>query len=452
MDVEILCRTFCIYCQDMAEAAAALLKEFEAAKREVESARRHVEETQKAYERERERYAAAVEAKKSYADEVDVLAKKLDTTLSEVTMQPEYIVEFQANIGCYQCYVHVDMSSSSTVPYLQLGSTSNRVELRTSPEHILVDVALDHAVDLASSVVRVQKDHVHVRIPLTSASKENRQSTMTVGLTARSIPRAQLDVQEYAHLHCRCCQANLMTDSETPWTKALPLPSSNWMEMVDFWGAAEGAFEHIPRDGIDAAAGRIYVGSADLLLHRSNVGNVVVATPEPSISSTQPTQAASIKAVLLCAKCSTPLGSLQNGTNVRLFKHCLDTTASIFHSYTSDSVLVAQMLEVIEADGFFRFDVVDEAAADGARRLRVQVLSWDATIQTSEFPTPQKVLKVLFAVEKIGPNESDLPSKELTATTALIDDVVERLQRSATLLPSSVVAGMSKGSIGFLFG
>ncbi|ETW03617.1 hypothetical protein H310_05020 [Aphanomyces invadans] len=425
----------------MAEAAAALLKEFEEAKREVEAARRHLLESQRAYEREKELYTSALQAKKAYADEVEVLAIKLDTTLADVTMQPEYAIEFQANIGCYQCYVHIDMTNSTTVPFVQLDPSSKKFQLLTSSQHKLLDVALDHAVDATSSIVRVQKDHVHIRIPLTAAAKESRKSSMTVGLTSRSIPHAELEVQNYSQLLCRSCNANLKKEGPL-WVKALPLPSSNWMEMADFWGAAEGAFEHIPRDGIEAAAGRIYVASADLLLHASNI----------NLDSVQVAKTSSNDAQISCANCTTAIGTIQNNMNVRLFKHCIDTRDGIFASYSCDAVLVSQMLEVIESDGIFRFDIVDES---DRRRLFVQVLSWDATIQTSELSHPHKVLKVLFSVpgadSSTEGNGPELPSRELRASTALLDEVVHRLNKSASFLPSTI-AGISKGSIGFLFG
>ncbi|KAF0697772.1 Aste57867_11565 [Aphanomyces stellatus] len=418
-------------------AAAALLKEVQDAQREVEDARRQYAQAQEALNRAREEHAEAENSKKKSADDVDALAVKLDSALAAVVLRPEYIVEFQANIGCYQCYVHIDLNQSKATPSLRMDPSTGDVQLRTSPEHILMQLALENAVDLQASTLRVHKDHIHARIPLTTAAKNNRKATMTAGMAARSVPRGELDVGSYTELACRSCQASLLANNTT-WEKALPLPSANWLEMVDFWGAAEGAFEHIPRDGIQAARGRVYVAPADLLLHASNVANVVAAAKEGE-GNAMFVQAA-------CGKCAAPVGSMYK-ENVRLWKHCIESRAGIFSGYMCDAVLVTQILEVIESDGFFRFDVSD--GRENGRHLVLQVLSWDATIQTSECPTPKHVVKVLFG----GAKEPDpaLPSRPLNCAPDLLEAIFVRLDASAGLLPASMT-GLSQLKMGFLFG
>ncbi|KAG9409397.1 hypothetical protein AC1031_019652 [Aphanomyces cochlioides] len=419
----------------MASDAAALLKEIQDAQREVDEARKQFALAQEAVEKARNDHAIAEKSKQQFAAEVDSLAAKLDKTLAQTVLSPEFIVELQANIGCYQCYVHVDLTDGTKTPTLHFDAATKEIQMKTHSGQCLFEARLEHAVDIDSSTVRAQKEYIHARIPLTAAAKSNRQASMTAGIAARVVSPSELNVENYSGLQCRECQT-LLTGDSNHWERALPLPSSNWLEMVDFWGAAEGAFEYIPRNGIHAAPGRIYVGSADILLHTSNMHMERLTAPKQHADGDA--------CVLACSRCASTMGS-RHGDDVRLFKHCIETSSKAFAGYTCDAVLVAQILEVIESDGFFRFEVEAEAG----RRLLLQVLSWDATIQTSEFPARQKVLKVMFG----EPRESDpaLPSRQLRCPAEWIETIYERLEHSSTLLPSAI-GGASHLKMGFLFG
>ncbi len=198
----------------------------------------------------------------------------------------------------------------------------------------------------------------------------------------------------------------MLSNPTKVWEKALPLPSSNWLEMMDYWGAAEGAFEHIPRDGIHASPGRIYVGSSDLLLHPSNL----VASTIDDPSHTAATTGHPYHHDVVCPSCSATLGfgKRENSYHdVHLYKHSIQTAEiDLFSSYSCDSVLSAQILEAVESEGIFRFEVFDDT---DAMMATLQVLSWDATLQTSEYVHPRNAIKVLYR-ESEGQNGEDTAS------------------------------------------
>ncbi|OQR91082.1 hypothetical protein ACHHYP_04977 [Achlya hypogyna] len=405
-------------------SAAEVLREIEDAKREVAEARKQYELAQCAVNKARAEFSEADEVRQRCGNDVDTLSSRLDATLSKVLHAPEYVIEFQANIGCYQCYIHLDLTTGAT-PVLVTSPTTRQVQLRVD-NTVVFKAKLAYAVDAKYSSIRIQKDHVHLRLPLTAAAKEDRKAAMTAGMAARTLSRAEIDVKNYAELQCRCC-CHAISDPARPFDKVLPLPSSNWMEMVDFWGAAEGAFEHIPKDGIHAAPNRVYVGPADVLVHASNL------------------RAGVAQATVLCPGCNSVVGSQEHPSiGVVLQKHLVQTKeTNIFADYTVDNVVVSKLLEVIESEGLFRFELV----ADGGRRILLQVLSWDATLQSSAWGQPQNVVKVHFSdVPVDGP-----PSLELAFPPQVLEEVLERLKTSAELLPASLT-GLSNLTLGFLFG
>ncbi|EQC41654.1 hypothetical protein SDRG_01612 [Saprolegnia diclina VS20] len=410
-------------------SASALLQEMEDAKRAVAAAREQCELARSVVEDARADYAQANEARQAYGHDVDALSSQLDATLAKVLHAPEFVIEFQANIGCYQCYVHIALEGAT--PTLVTNASKHGIQLRVQDTTIF-KATLAYAVDPKYSSVRVQKDHVHLRLPLTSAAKEDRKTAMTAGMAARTLSRAELDVRNYTELQCRCC-GQVISNVDRPFNKVLPLPSSNWMEMVDFWGAAEGAFEHIPKDGIHAALDRVYVGQSDLLVHPENVH----AEMERHMASVR------------CMRCHTVLGSQDDPSiGITLQKYLLQAN-DIFDAYSSDSVIVTKLLEVIESEGFFRFDLVPSDADAPNVPLALQVLSWDATIQTSDRSAAQNVVKVLFTTTPVA--DDRLPTKELAFPSDLLETVTTRLATSAELLPASLT-GLNNLTLGFLFG
>ncbi|KDO34572.1 hypothetical protein SPRG_00635 [Saprolegnia parasitica CBS 223.65] len=408
-------------------SASELLQEMEDAKRAVTAAREQCELARSVVEEARADYAQANEARQACGHDVDALSSQLDATLAKVLHAPEFVIEFQANIGCYQCYVHIALEDAT--PTLVTNATKREIQLRVQDTTIF-KATLAYAVDPKYSSVRVQKDHVHLRLPLTSAAKEDRKTAMTAGMAARTLSRAELDVRNYTELQCRCC-GQVISNVNRPFNKVLPLPSSNWMEMVDFWGAAEGAFEHIPKDGIHAALDRVYVGQSDLLVHPDNIH----AEMELHMASVR------------CLRCHTILGS-QDEIGINLQKYLLQAK-DVLDAYSSDSVIVTKLLEVIESEGLFRFDLVPSDADSPNQHLVLQVLSWDATIQTSGASAAQNVVKVLFTTTPTA--DDRLPTKELAFPSDLLETVTARLATSAELLPASLT-GLNNLTLGFLFG
>ncbi|OQR81704.1 hypothetical protein THRCLA_11488, partial [Thraustotheca clavata] len=404
---------------------AAAVNELEQAKADVAAALQQYESAHNVLKKVRDEYTTAEEERMQRSAEVDKLSQKLDATLSSVLNAPEYVIEFQANIGCYQCYVHIDIANETPV----LVTIGKQVQLRVKNQTIF-KVKFLHEIDAKYSTIRVQKDHIHLRLPLTGAAKEQRQTAMTAGMAARILSKEELEIGSYHTICCKCCEQVLSND-DCHWEKVLPLPSANWMEMVDFWGAAEGAFEYIPKDGIDAAVNRIYVGQSTLLVHKMNLRFDLDLT----------------KTEVRCPKCTTVVGGQEATIQGITLEKYLIKVGDIFADYTVDSVIVTKLLEVIESDGLFRFNLV--ASDEPPIQIYLQVLSWDATIQSSATTKPQNVVKVLFTKE--AQTMDSIPLKELVFPSDILQDVHTRLTESSQLLPASLT-GLNNLTIGFLFG
>jgi hypothetical protein len=186
--------TFDFRLRVMSSATALLLKEIEEAQREVAEARHQFSLAQENLTKARQDHAKAEANKQRHASDVDKLAVRLDNALAVAVHAPEYIVEFQANIGCYQCYIHIDVTKVDAKPVLAVNTKSHEVELRLE-ERCLFQVTLQHEIEGKDSHIRIQKDHIHIRLPLTDAAKENRKAAMTAGMAARIVPTAETTVE-----------------------------------------------------------------------------------------------------------------------------------------------------------------------------------------------------------------------------------------------------------------
>lgn len=276
----------------------------------------------------------------------------------------------------------------------------------------------------------------------------------------------ELEAANYGCIVCRSCDESLLRGTDIV-TKVLPLPSANWMDMFDFWGAGIGAFEHIPREGIIAGASRVYVGESHLLLHEQDFAPGAI---ENAVAEENEEQAESDWQPVCCAKCKIMLGSrLKDAVEtIRLDKHLIGSTATprdedqqlpedIFARYTIDSVVVAKLLELADADGIFRYrlhavaptrsEIKAEAAVPD---VLLQLLSWETKIQNSQSqPGFQRVLKVLFSTqapsEKAENPSSQAPlmlmplmrDHEVVFPRDVIEAVTDRLCKSNSLLPHS---------------
>lgn len=275
----------------------------------------------------------------------------------------------------------------------------------------------------------------------------------------------ELEAASYGRIVCRSCDESLLSGADIV-TKVLPLPSANWMDMFDFWGAGIGAFEHIPREGINAGASRVYVGESHLLLHEQDFASGAI---ENAVAEENEEQVETDWQPVCCAKCKTVLGSrLKDAVEtIRLDKHLIGSRATprdedqqlpedIFARYTIDSVVVAKLLELADADGIFRYRLHAVAATEAKAEAAVvpdvllQLLSWETKIQSSQSqPGFQRVLKVLFSTqapsEKTGTPSSQAPlmlmplmrDHEVVFPRDVIEAVTDRLRKSNSLLPQS---------------
>jgi ubiquitin-protein ligase E3 D len=312
-----------------------------------------------------------------------------------------------------------------------------------------------------------------VRLPVGESDKETVDGFSSFSQTS---PK-ELRVDSYSTLGCRGCKAVLMEKS--PVDKVLPLPSENWREMFDFWGAGIGSFEHIPREGIFAHECRVFVGEATIIVHEKDLQDPAVLTAAKDISiHAKDDEEQPDWVQVSCSACTIVLGErrTENPTTLRLQKHLITAASlespalNVFERYTIDSTISAQMLHIAESDGVFRFRL--QAPSDGHEEpafsgLQLQLMSWDARIRASKLSSCatefQRVLKVVYssaappaaaAVSPVLPVQAALPPMvrvhELSVTRAVGGEILRRLKQSTLLLPASQRT-FNKMAVGYLF-
>lgn len=203
---------------------------------------------------------------------------------------------------------------------------------------------------------------------------------------------AEVEADSYRYVGCRQCGTQLQSPC-AKIEKAMPLPSTNWAVMTEFWGVGEGGFAHFPKDTIQACEGRCYVGEAYLLFHCNDINSEKIEYGNKS----------ELGRILHCKKCSNILGhfdckgngGLNFGKQNLLASSSINDliTNSILKSYSSNLLLYTEMLEVAESAGCFTFIVTSPDS-----KLFLQLLSWNTTLSTQDSEYPQRVLKVLYDV------------------------------------------------------
>lgn len=305
------------------------------------------------------------------------------------------------------------------------------------------------------------------------------------------ITSKELDKTHYGTITCRACDNVLLhaTRGKSPIEKVLPLPSANWMDMFDFWGAGNGGFEHIPREDIFAQAARVYVGESHILLHASDtvpnaLERAAALTDEDAQSSRDVHTVDDEEGLegdddtnhswqpLRCNKCSTALGMRhsENVQTIRLDKHLISSTESaaeaqedIFERYTIDSIVCTKLLESADSDGVFRYTLraTEEGTAPTAPpsspALQLQLLSWETMIKVKSSPEFRRVLKVLYTAKLAETPTSSavnlplsVPAQDLIFAPAICDAIASRLRKSSTLLPTSLRT-FNKTDVGYLY-
>lgn len=337
-----------------------------------------------------------------------------------------------------------------------------------------------------------QSDHVHVRLPVRTGDRDISADAFA---SFSQITARELDAQHYRSIACRACASALVSaqapaDSSDPspdasesaapvLARVLPLPSANWTDMFDFWGAGLGAFEHLPRDDILAQRTRVYVGESHVLLHADDTAAaaLVQAQADAGCESTDDRDTEWVP--LACARCAAALGlrHREHAETIRLDKHTLssgvatraspDNGDDIFARYTVDSVVCAKLLEAADADGVFRFTLRPSRREDSSvaspAALTLQLLSWETQVKATDAQAFRRVLKVVFAPDSSSQSFSHSHSHDgasgLAAAAAphdvvvapvVFDAVVARLDASSALLPQSLRT-FNRMRVGYLF-
>ncbi|EEY55556.1 uncharacterized protein PITG_09483 [Phytophthora infestans T30-4] len=405
-----------------------LLEELRAAQEEHKRALAAANEVRGTLDHARKEYEDARAGEKASEDELVNAAEALALTS---------LVEYHANIGCYQCYLFLDghkqgnkLEETLDVAKLHVRVDFPRVELTykrqsdgecsKEDEKVVWWTEIERNVDTSECALEDKEDHWYLRLPIRLSDKQplGGFSSFT------QVSNVELQPDSYASVCCRGCSAQLL--GSTRIEKVLPLPSANWMDMFDFWGAGIGAFEHIPRDDIHAQKHRVLVGESYVLLHASDLkADATVANREDATVDNAKEDHEWMP--LTCAACSERVG-LSNVEQP-------DTEEeNVFAKYTIDSILSAKLLEMADADGKFRF-----------------ILTWETMIKQQDATKFRRVLKVLY-----GPRQPTsaipglLPSHEVALPAAMYSAIAQRLETSSTLLPTSLRA-LNRMSVGYLF-
>ncbi|GMF11416.1 unnamed protein product [Phytophthora lilii] len=510
----------------METEAAALLAELRAAQEEHERALAAANQVRDTLDRARKEYeearAAEQAGEEALARAAEGLAQSLESlnvaeaSGSDLPVIEDSLVEYHANIGCYQCYLFLDAhrrederrqtSTVSTFDVGQLGVRVEfpRVEITYSPgknaetrgedeqdASVVWSTEIERNVDVSQCVVEDKGDHWYLRLPIRPSDKQplGGFSSFT------QVSAAELRPESYGVVVCRGCSAVLLGgEKRADIEKVLPLPSANWMDMFDFWGAGIGAFEHIPRDDIHAQRRRVLVGESYVLLHASdfvNEATVPVHEDEAAVAPGDNAKEEREWLPLACAACAERVGlcSVEQSETIRLHKHLIGarrrsgTTAenvkekeneNVFGKYTIDSIVSAKLLEMADSDGIFRFILTsssdqhdhDSACCEGSshpapvttsgtgassNELQLQLLSWETMIRQKESTKFRRVLKVLYGRRQPAPAIPNLlPSHTVTLPPAMCSAITQRLEISSTLLPLSL-RSFNRMRVGYLF-
>ncbi|KAI9917787.1 hypothetical protein PsorP6_012880 [Peronosclerospora sorghi] len=394
---------------------------------------------------------------------------------------PEIIglfIEYHANIGCYQCYLFLDCArlkdQSTVVPDHQLAIqvNSTRVEVTYIDEHhpnmeVIWWMQIEQSVDMTKCTIEEKNDHWYVRLPIQSREKQplGGFSSFT------QVSPIELQSENYAIIHCRKCNARLLGDRknvEKNIHKVLPLPSANWMDMFDFWGAGVGSFEHIPREE--------YICSETSSSCRELIAAAITKDLENDVDGEFEEKHEWIP--LICTACCERIGlcNVEQPETIRLHKYLISAyplfqstlegdhveniveTDNIFSKYTIDSILSAKLLEKADSDGTFRFVLISSddkyvSTQDqgGANVSPTPIHIWETRIKQQDATTFRRVLKVLYGpvqptLSKSGP----LPAQEVSLPPAACLSIAQRLKTSSTLLPSSLRT-FNRLNVGYLF-
>ncbi|RLN82051.1 hypothetical protein BBJ28_00018112 [Nothophytophthora sp. Chile5] len=498
----------------------ALLAEYLQAEEEHKRALAATQEVTATLDRARNEYEAARAAEDASESEMARAAEMLVQGLEELhvggasgttesasslLLLPQItdsLVEYHANIGCYQCYLfledHKSDGSNKSAPAFDTSKLRVRVafplvelsyETQDQDAAVVWSTEIERNVDVSQCVVEEKADHWYVRLPIKASDKQplGGFSSFT------QVSPAELQADSYASIRCRSCALELLDGATNARIeKVLPLPSANWMDMFDFWGAGIGAFEHIPRDNICAQRRRVFIGESYILLHASDlVSEATVEAPEEeaAVAPGENAKEESEWVPLACATCAARVGlrSVEHKETVRLHKHLIsahrrsETSAeaetsvqeegeNVFGKYTIDSIVSAKLLELADSDGIFRFALTSSdshppqigstppspSTGSPPIKIQLQLLSWETMLKSHNASKFRRVLKVLYAPLRAAQPQSQpatvasLPSHEVVLPPAMCVAIAQRLEASSKLLPPSL-REFNRLQVGYLF-
>ncbi|RLN50680.1 hypothetical protein BBJ28_00003080 [Nothophytophthora sp. Chile5] len=497
--------------------AKALLAEYLQAQEEHKRALAAAQEVSATLDRARNEYEAARAAEDASESEMARAAELLVQGLEELhvggasgntesassLLLPQItdsLVEYHANIGCYQCYLflegHKSDDSNKSAPAFDTSKLRVRVafplvelsyETQDQDVAVVWSTEIERNVEVSQCVVEEKADHWYVRLPIKASDKQplGGFSSFT------QVSPAELQADSYASIRCRSCALELLDGvTNASIEKVLPLPSANWMDMFDFWGAGIGAFEHIPRDNICAQRRRVFIGESYILLHASDlVAEATVEAPEEeaAVAPGENAKEESEWVPLACATCAARIGlrSVEHKETVRLHKHLIsarrrseisaeaetsvqEEVENVFGKYTIDSIVSAKLLELADSDGIFRFvltssdshppqsDSAPPSPSTGSPpiKIQLQLLSWETMLQSHSTSKFRRVLKVLYAPLQVAQPQpatvANLPSREVVLPPAMCLAIAQRLETSSKLLPPSL-REFNRLQVGYLF-
>ncbi|RAK91884.1 hypothetical protein BO79DRAFT_189703 [Aspergillus costaricaensis CBS 115574] len=283
------------------------------------------------------------------------------------------------------------------------------------------------------------------------------------------IPWTATDMSAHTHLRCVKCHNPILNEGKL-WKD---LPSGNWAEMMDFWHChkPDPPEEEKNKDGEDPNAVVKGYGAGNQLV--AVEGTVLVdvtsflvkgvdcldSTPTQPDTNTAPETTATI---LTCTTCTTQLGlpdPIANG--YRLFKTSLSANHSpnpsssssqlnppeeSWESHPPETILTAQLLELIERESYRRF-VIHCGAKDGLLIWPFNPSLRYSTTSASHSTAAQLAMKVFYQhidnVEEVLHPEAGKGNQSLAIEEVRLPgedayrELVEVLEERNRMLPAS---------------
>lgn len=294
------------------------------------------------------------------------------------TIELTYLIENLVNISCYQCYLQFpkEFNLSKLDGRLKIQKNKASFEFKHEKQQFKWTHDFEMLLNPRNCSFEFKKDHLYLRLGHSTSKTMDYTDTLA---TLSAITEPELEPENYTSIQCRNCRSDFL---QSPIQRVMPLPSSNWALLAEFWGVSDGSFQHLPKGEIEAREHRCYVGEAHVLLHQNDVAMDKFKLEADEIH---------------CHKCSDALGYATGEASVHLHKHVIsaynqDQTLDVLEKYSVDAFVYTDMLEVAESIGCFKFILT----STGTDPLFVQLLTWNNTIASNVSPESRRVLKVFY--------------------------------------------------------